>query len=190
MHPPYRCKHAIFAKLDRARGKAQGAKHLDLPDEEAITTMKAFPPGYFTAPIYNGGTWPPGFKPTLYETWGHRAAHASEAACEAKDRRVANGCTASTGAMKLKGTPNIQPPKPIERPHGFKTDRMREMFRRPDGATTNDISAALRLTYEQASKRVANFNAELRRKGLPTLRKEKTGRRAELRYYYVEEDLS
>jgi hypothetical protein len=147
--------------------------------------MKSFPPGYFTAPIYNGGTWPPGFKPTLYETWGHKAAQSSMAASENRDKRVADGCTHALGTVFMPGTPNTPAPKPTARKRlkGSVAAAIARLCSRPEGALTDDIAADLGLSKKHAGQRLAFFAGEQRRMGKTQIVQIPTGYRKERRYF-------
>ena len=148
--------------------------------------MKTYPPGYFTAPIYKPTTWPPGFKPTLYETWGHKSAAASTAASANRDARVANGCAHSTGTIDLPGTPQTAAPAAAvrrTRPKGSVAVAITALLSRPEGAITDDIAHFLGMAKTEATQRLGFFASEQRRMGKPLVIQIPTGFRRERRYF-------
>lgn len=149
--------------------------------------MKTYPPGYFTEPIYNPTTWPPGFVPTLFENWGHKSAQASMAASENRERRVASGCSYALGSIDMPGTPNTPPPKPTVRKKGAVSGEIARMSRRAQGLTTMQLGLQLGISQKEAGQRVAFYNREQVRMKLPRLVMVPTGHRRERRYFDSEE---
>jgi predicted ArsR family transcriptional regulator len=92
------------------------------------------------------------------------------------------------GSIDLPGTPTSPAPKNEGRPRGFVTDRITALLMRPQGATCLEISAALGITPDQASKRLSRLKDEQRRKGLARVTSQRTGHGNTLRYQIREED--
>jgi hypothetical protein len=150
--------------------------------------MKTYPRGYFTAPIYEGGTWPPGFIPTLYETWGPRQVRASQVASERRDREMAQGLAHAIGSMRMPGTPLTGPPKMTERrAKGAVSMLIRKLMESPNGLLVKDIAERLELSTDAASARVSYFVKEQERMCKPVPVSIPTGFRSERRHFATKE---
>lgn len=144
-----------------------------------------FEPGYFIEPIYTPTTWPPGFVPTLFETWGHKSANASMAASANRDKRVESGCLHSLGSIDMPGTPTTPAPKPINRTRskGSVSSAIVALCTRPQGATTNELAEHLGMSKDHAGQRMAFFAREQVRMKKTPIVQVPTGYRKERRYF-------
>ena len=149
--------------------------------------MKTYPPGYFTQPIYSPTTWPPGFVPTLYKNWGHKAAQASMAASENRERRVANGCSYALGSIDMPGTPTTPAPKPTIRKKGAVSGEIARLAKRDSGFTTDCLALNLSITQKEAGQRVGFYNREQARMKREPLATISTGKGRGLRYFDSEQ---